>query len=293
MNFWVLLSIAAMAANAGKVLAVRRLCGGIDSRFLVFLSRAGAAAVLMPILLASEFAVPRSWVFWGVTLVTAVLTAVASVLLTEAIKKGQLASVMPMQATVPVFMAAVLMIGFDERPGIESLAWIMATVVCLGLTLYFGAAQKAARPSKTVIFTVFSLTAAVIFGLTTVLDRVAIQAAAGGALAYSGCWNLASAVILAIECGRSNTGRRLKKADLLPAAVFCGAALAAFYSQQLAVELSASIPGAVVNVKTIVMLHLPVVIMTNFIVFNDKCSKKLLIFGLLTIICGIGMINSL
>jgi hypothetical protein len=132
-----------------------------------------------------------------------------------------------------------------------------------------------------------------IFGLTTVLDRVAIMAVTGGALAYSGCWNLVSSAILGVECARKKVHWRLSGRKMTAVAIFSILALAAFYCQQFAVQLSAGLPGAVVNVKTIIMLHLPVVVGTNYFFTADKCSKRQLFFGLLTIACGIALIQSL
>ena len=281
-------------ANAAKVLTIRHLCGGIDSRLLVLCSRVFAAVVLIPLLVCSDYALPTSGLFWGVILITAVLTAVASILLTDAIKMGQLASVMPMQATVPLFMLFVLIIGFKEHPGTGAIFWIAATTACLGITLYLSCSAKGlSRGAKFWVFALFSLAAAMIFGLTTVLDRVAITAVTGGALAYSGCWNLASSAILGVECVRKRVHWRLSRRKLATVAIFSVLALAAFYCQQFAVQLSASLPGAVVNVKTIIMLHLPVVVGANYLSTEDKCSKRQLFLGLLTIACGIALIQSL
>ncbi|OHB58231.1 MAG: hypothetical protein A2Y12_02350 [Planctomycetes bacterium GWF2_42_9] len=289
MNFWIVMSLAAMAANAGKVLTIRRFCGGVDSTLLVLCSRALSAVVLLPILFATGNSIPRSGLFWGVVAITAIITAVASVLLTEAIKKGNMAAVMPAQATVPIFMLLFLVIVFGEHPSGCSIFWTAAAMGCLGATLYFSSPAK--THSKTTIFTVFSVFAAVLFGIGTVLDRTAITAAAGGALAYSACWNFVSAVILGVQCQRKKIKWYVSKKNAAAVAVFSLLALGAFFCQQYAVQLSASLAGGVVNVKTIVMLHLPIVVAANYFISSEKYSKRLLFFGFLTIVCGIALIR--
>lgn len=290
MSFWIVMSLAAMAANAGKVLTIRRFCGGVDSTLLVLCSRALSAVVLLPILILTGNSIPLSPVFWGVVAITAIITAVASVLLTEAIKKGTMAAVMPAQATVPIFMLVFLVVCFGEHPSARSIFWTVAAVGCLGATLYFSSPAK--THSKTTVFTGFSIFAAVLFGIGTVLDRTAITAAAGGALAYSACWNFTSAVILGAQCWRKRINWHVSKKDVAAVLVFSLLALGAFFCQQYAVQLSALLAGGVVNVKTIVMLHLPIVVAANYLIFSEKCSKRLLFFGFLTIVCGIALINS-
>jgi hypothetical protein len=67
---------------------------------------------------------------------------------------------------------------------------------------------------------------------------------------------------------------------------YSAAVLSAFYTQQYAVQLSLSIPGGVVHVKSIVMLHLPVVMLVGYLWLKEKISTRSLIAGLLALAAG-------
>jgi hypothetical protein len=164
----------------------------------------------------------------------------------------------------------------------------------LALTLYEDAGEnRTAASSKLLVYTLFSLAAAILTGVSTVLDRVAVKAVTAGALVYSGWWNLASAAILAVECARAGSFAVKKPKNSLPGiAIFSILSLLAFVAQQLAVQKSLSIPAGVVNVKTIIMLYLPLVIVANTFCFGEKSSKKVIFAGIIAIACGIALVQS-
>jgi drug/metabolite transporter (DMT)-like permease len=292
---WISLSILAVFLNAAKVLTIKHLCSRIDSRFLIFCSRITAAAVFIPALFILGCEFPLSKTFWIVLLVTSCLTAVSSILLTDAIRHGRLAVVMPMQAAIPVFMLMVLFVAKGESPNFKSVVYIICAALSLGYTLYQSSSNKnSAAAGKVLIFGIFSLVSAFLMGITTVLDRTAIAAVSAGALAYSGWWNLVSAVILFFECTRARSFNMASGYSRpgIRIAFYSTLALLAFFTQQYAVQKSLTIPGGVIHVKTIVMLHLPLVIGLNYIFLPEKISKKVLIGGLLSILFGILLIRS-
>ena len=140
------------------------------------------------------------------------------------------------------------------------------SMICLAYALSAQAPRSERNPDGR-RFVVYALIAAVLFGVCTILDRVAIGRVAFGALAYSACWNLASTVLMGTQCHHAGLFRSADRfrADAGPILLYSAAVLAAFYTQQYAVQLSLSIPGGVVHVKSIVMLHLPVVMLAGYL----------------------------
>jgi drug/metabolite transporter (DMT)-like permease len=286
-QLWILLSLLALAANAAKVLIVKLFCRGIDSRLLVFSGRLVSTLVLLPVLMISYRGLPSDGLFWAVIAVTAILTAVASVLYTQALQQGVLAIVLPTQAAVPVLSLVTLWIGWSETPSPRSAVLMTVSMICLAYALSAQAPRSERNPDGR-RYVVYALIAAVLFGVTTILDRVAIARVAFGALAYSACWNLASTVLMGVQCRQAGLFRSatLLRTNIGPILLYSGAVLAAFYTQQYAVQLSLSIPGGVVHVKSIVMLHLPVVMLAGYLWLKEKISPRSLIAGLLALAAG-------
>lgn len=294
MDLWILLSLLALTANAAKVLIVKLFCRDIDSRLLVFAGRLVSAAVLLPILLVTCRGLPADPLFWLVIAVTAVLTAVASVLYTQAVQHGTLTIVLPTQAAVPVLSLMTLWIGWSETPSPRSAVLMTVSMVCLAYALW-AQAPRSGKPADGYQFVVYALIAAILFGVTTILDRVAIARVAFGALAYSACWNLASTILMGVQCFHAGVFRLgiLDRKSAGSVGLYSAAVLAAFYTQQYAVQLSLSVPGGVVHVKSIVMLHLPVVMLAGYLVLKEKISIRSLISGLLALAAGWLLIRDL
>lgn len=287
MDLWILLSLLALAANAAKVLVVKLFCRDIDSRLLVFSGRLVSAAVLLPVLIVTCHGLPMDGIFWFVIAITAILTAVASVLYTQAVQHGTLTIVLPTQAAVPVLSLITLWIGWSETPSLRSAVLMITSMVCLAYALWAQAPRNGGHDDCR-RFIVYALIAAILFGVTTILDRVAIARVAFGALAYSACWSLASTVLMGVQCFHAGVFRLgiLDRKIAGSVGLYSAAVLGAFYAQQYAVQLSLSIPGGVVHVKSIVMLHLPVVMLAGYLALKEKISPRSLIAGLLALAAG-------
>jgi drug/metabolite transporter (DMT)-like permease len=293
MHSWVLFSLAAMAAEVGKVLAVKHLCRGVNSRIVVLASRIVSAAVLIPVLFIMGIGFPVDATFWMVIVATSLITAIASVWMTDAVKFGNLTAVMPMQAAVPVFSLLTLWLGWHDRPEkAESIVLMLLSMAAVGVTLY--AANRDKTSGGKPFYTILSLAAAILFGVSTILDRTAIARVAQGAIAYSACWNLFSALVMTAETARTKAWQGVSLSrSWMPLAAYSLAALAAFISQQYAVQKSLAIPGAVVNVKSIVMLHLPVLVVLGLLVFRERPRPLTLAASLSAIALAFLLVRSL
>lgn len=289
---WILFSLAAMAAEVGKVLIVKHLCQKINSRIVVLSGRVTSAAVLIPILFIQGIGFPTDIIFWAVIAVTSLITAVAAVWTTDAVKFGNLTVVMPMQATAPVFSQLFLWAVLHELPQkTETLVLMLLSMAAVGFTLY--AANKDKASGGKAIYTLLSLAAAVLIGISTILDRTAISRVAQGAIAYSACWNLFSAILMAAEIARSRTWKTLQWESWKPLGIYSALSLAMFLSQQLAIQNSLTIPGAVVNVKAITMIRLPILVIIGIVLFGERPKRLTLAASLTAISLAFLLVRSL
>lgn len=308
---WVLFSVLAMLANVGKVLTVKYRCGGIDSRVVVFCGRLVSAGVLLPVMWISGVGFPTDGVFWLVIVATSVMTAVASVSFTDAVKFGKLTVVMPMQAATPVFSLLTLWLFWKELPRTAAIVLMLLSMAAVAWTLYADSREKTSNGK--IVFAWLSLAASVLFGVCTILDRVAVARLAQGALTYSACWNLFSAVLMGAEVRRirnkkpgtvtclaqpsaesGKSGNCPRFSQVWPVlAVYSVATLSAFFFQQYAVQLSKTIPGAVVNVKSIGMFYLPIVVLIETLTFKERPKPMTLAAGLSAIVLSILLVRSL
>jgi drug/metabolite transporter (DMT)-like permease len=308
---WILFSVLAMLANVGKVLTVKYRCGGIDSRVVVFCGRVVSAGVLLPVMLFSGIGFPTDGIFWLVIVATSLMTAVASVAFTDAVKFGKLTVVMPMQAAVPVFSLLTLWMFWKELPKSASIVLMLLSMAAVAWTLYADSGDKTSNGRM--VFAWLSLVSAVLFGVCTILDRVAVSRLAQGALAYSACWNLFSALLMGAEVWRirnkkpgtvtgfeeqspqtGESGNCLRFSQVWPVlAVYSAAALSGFFFQQYAVQLSQTIPGAVVNVKSIGMLYLPIVVLVQSLTLTERPKPMTLAAGISAIVLSILLVRSL
>lgn len=293
-EIWLWLSIAAMTASIAKVFIVKKLCSDIDSRVLVFVSRLSAAVLLLAVAKYNNLSIPKDLIFWKTVIFTAVFTAIASVMFTKSIQKGNLPIVIPIQSLVPVFSILTLFIVYKETIKPISFLFIILSAAATALALYYNTAAKKDNKPAIDKMAIYSLAAAAIFGVCTIFDRTAIARVANGALLYSAYWNLTSAAIILLECIRlSKLKKLISKSVLLYAGIYSLTNLAAFYFQQAAVEESLAIEGAVVNVKAIVMVYLSMVVVIDWTISKTKANLKAVIFGLAAIIFAILLVLSL
>lgn len=281
-----------MTAEVGKVLAIKHLCKEVNSRIVVLASRLISSIVLIPILLIHGIGFPKDGIFWTVIVATSLITAIGSIWMTDAVKFGNLSAVMPMQAAVPVFSLLTLWIGWHETPErTQSIVLMLLSMAAVGLTLY--ASNRDTTHAGKSIYAFLSLAAAVLFGFTTILDRVAVARIAHGAFAYTACWNLFSLAVMAFETTRTGAWRGLRfSRSSAGVIVYSLSALAAFISQQYAIELSISIPGAVVHIKSISMLHLPLLVIVGIVLLGERPKPLTLAASLSAIILAFLLVYS-
>lgn len=297
MNLWLTCSIAAVLANTGKVLYVKVRCAEIDAWALVFYARLFPGIILCITLLFFDFEITAPCRFWCATVATAVLTLLASILYINALKEGYLSIVVPLQGSIPLFMVVCTGILYQEIPTPRAFFFILLIIISVSATLFLASraniTAKIYDSKRLWLPLLASIAAAALFGISTVLDRVAVSAATPGALVYSAYWHLVTTGLLfPIMYWRS---RRyiLSSRQFVTVIPYTVLVLAAFILQQLAVQYSLTIENGVTYVKSIVMMHISLVAFISIFVLKETIHWALLGSGLMTLVSGIGLVLSI
>ncbi len=295
MEIWIIVSLIAMLASVGKVMLIKTCCRSVDSWWLMFAARMLPAILLLPLLFLLDFNILQPGVFWGATLAAAVLTIAASLLYIEAVKQGVLSVVTPLQATVPVFMMVCTWLVYDELPSLLSLLFMLMIVGSVSLVMYASvSAKNSAGKQRSQRALGYSLSAAALFGVSTVLDRVAIGAVSHGALVYTACWHWVTLGLLSIWLWRKRHQLATNVGLWRPAvAGYVLLALTAFLAQQYAVQASLALDNGVTYVKTIVMAHIVIAAAIGIYYFNERVGPGVWWANLLTLAGGVGLIWSI
>lgn len=291
---WVAASLIALFANVAKVLLVKTRCRTVDSWALLFAARLLPGMVLLLALLFIDHTIHDTVAFWSATIAAAMITIGASLLYMEAVKEGELSQVTPIQATIPMFMIACTWLLYGEVPGAGSLFFIAMIIVSVSFVLH-SAAQgrdggRALHQQRAVLY---SFAAAALFGVSTVLDRIAVASASNGALVFSAWWHLVTLLLLLPVLFFKR--KAVQGAVILNpgVAIYVVAVLTAFVAQQYAVQLSLDLENGVTYVKTIVMIHIVIASGVGILYLRERASHAVLLANLMTAASGVGLLWSI
>ncbi|MFC1749057.1 EamA family transporter [Pseudomonadota bacterium] len=291
---WIVASLIAMLANVAKVLLVKTRCRHVESWTLLLHARLLPGLVLLGALPFVEHAINDTLAFWGATLAAAVITIGASLLYMEAIKEGDLSQVTPVQATVPMFMIVCTFILYGEVPNTLSFVFIALIAVSVSFVLRTSASDKSKdknrHPSRALLY---SFIAAALFGVSTVLDRVAINAADNGALVFSAYWHLLTLLLLAPLLWFKRQQVSFKAALNGSVMLYVIAVLTAFITQQFAVQLSLELDNGVTFVKTIVMAHIVIASGIGIVYLKERAGSSVWFANIVTAVSGVGLLWSI
>ena len=296
---WPLFVLGAAFFSAARYFIIRRSLVDTPSVAIAFASRAFALVLLVPLALVLPFTVPESASFWGVTGLTAVLTAIASVLQYHAMRRWPLADTVPWLALVPLFMLVCVYVLYGEVPG--RLALLGVLVLSCGVFLY---ARKKPEEAATGMApaagygrgVLCMLGSTMILGLTTALDRIPVGES--GAFNYTVIWHALSALVFLATLpllGHSSAARARKGGKIWSQPALWLQALAsgaAFLLQMQAVALSVSISAGVLLVKAVSLLQLPLAMFAGRIFLAERitpqraCGSLLMLAGAIGIILG-------
>ncbi len=202
-------------------------------------------------------------VFIGITVITVVVTAFATLIRLRLIKSEELSLTTPWLGAIPMFVVLWSMLLYREVPAGPALIGIL--LVCTGAFL-INLQGKRIRIGKA---SLWMLLTALLLGLTTSLDKLAIGASS--AITYSLIWTISSAVFM---YGIAKTKNRrvliLDKHLIFQAVLWTGE----FLFQMLAVQNISSVASGQTYVKTLTMLNIVITTVVSSLIFREKDRRK-------------------
>ncbi len=286
---WIILSLAASVFFALRHVVIKKYLSHVDVYLMAFAYRFFSVTFLLPLLffLKPESTTP---VFWLITAVTAVLTAVASVLQIKAIQKYELSVSVPFLSFVPLFMIFSVYFVYRELPEFYALFGVLVLVA--GSIILTARNDNNHTNYLRKIFhskgSVYFFIVAIIFGMTSTIDRIAIEDVHNNGFTYTFYWHILSVMLFSfilfrpkkypqyIQQVRSNfTGFILQ-------GLF---GVCAFLLQMLAIEKAFQLDANVLYIKAITLLQLLISTIFGVCLFKEKDARNKLL-GAVIMIAG-------
>jgi len=282
-----------MVFNVAKVLTIKLRCRETDPSVLIFYARFLPALLLIAPAYYSGYTVHDTAVFIGGTIVAAILTLFASLLYVSSMQLGDLSLVSPMQAAVPVFMVLTTSLLYGETPALTALVLILLISASVAYVLLASAKRKGAECHDRVYLPVaMSLAAAALYGVSTVVDRVAIAATSNGAILYAACWNGITVGLLSYYLFKNHrvvvAEAKSQSANIL---LYALVVTIAFVLQQFAVQESIAIANGVTYVKAVVMIHIGIAALLGLFLLKEKVRPDLLFANAIALAGGMALLT--
>lgn len=246
--------VSALAVSA-RHLYIKKFCPDIPAEALILATRFFGALSLTPLALTRGLVVRNGVALAGVTTLTVVLTAAATIIQIRVIQRDALSRSVPYLSLIPLFMIPWTILLLREAPSRGALlglllacsgAWMLnsenRTSAITGLKGILGA-----RSSRLMLLSALGL------GATTTCDKLAIEASS--AFSYTYIWTAASVAMMAACCHRLDPA--VVRRVVLTPHVFVQAAIWAvgFFAQMYGVQLAAAVPSGVTYVKMLTMAN--------------------------------------
>jgi drug/metabolite transporter (DMT)-like permease len=202
-------------------------------------------------------------VFIGITLITVLITAFATVIRLRLIKEEDLSLTTPWLGAIPLFVVLWSVILYQDIPNAVSLLGIV--LVCLGaFTINLQGKKLQMKKSS-----LWMLLIAGLLGLTTSVDKIAIGASS--AITYSLIWTIASAALMySVAKNKSQKVMIMDKHLIIQAVLW----VAEFFFQMIAVQSVSQIASGPTYVKTLTMLNIVITTVISSLVFKEKERRK-------------------
>lgn len=230
---------------------------------IIFLLLAAPGNLLPGDAIQGRISIDNLPVFAGITLLTVVITAIATLIRLRLIKTEDLSLTTPWLGCVPIFVVLWSMLLYQELP--RALALLGIGLVSAG-AFTINLQGKRLQMKKASMWMLFS---AALLGLTTSLDKIAIGASS--AITYSLLWTITSAGLM-YGVVRART-KKVILADrhlILQAVLWAGE----FLFQMLAVQSLSSQSSGQTYVKTLTMLHIVLTTIIGSMIFGEQERKK-------------------
>jgi uncharacterized membrane protein len=279
-----------MIFSVAKVISVKTVCKGVDAELLVFYSRAFPALILVVPAFYSDVSVNNMFQFIGATITAAVLTIFASTMYIRSMQDGMIAVVSPIQGSVPVFMVVTTYLLYGEKPSDMALLLLLVITASVTLSIFLTSQSKTTGKGR-FLPVLLSTAASGLYGVSTVVDRVAISATTNGAILYAASWNFLTLLFLSVYFTK-NSAKILSqiRGNLWGIAIFVTASAVALVFQQMAVGASLDVENGVTYVKTIVMIHIGLSALLAMVFLKERVSKGLFVSNFIALASGIALV---
>lgn len=202
-------------------------------------------------------------VFIGITAVTVVVTAFATLVRLRMIKSEELSLTTPWLGAVPMFVVLWSIVLYGEFPAAPALMGIL--LVSIGaFTINLQGGRIEIRKAS-----LWMLLTALLLGLTTSLDKLAIGASS--AITYSLVWTISSAIFMyGIAKTKSRKVMILDRHLIIQAVLWVGE----FLFQMLAVQNISTVASGQTYVKTLTMLNIVITTVVSSLMFRERDRRK-------------------
>jgi drug/metabolite transporter (DMT)-like permease len=269
---WIILSLLSALFFAIRYVIIKKFLSNVNTYLMAFSYRLFGVLYLLPLLYWFKLENLDSALFWWITILTALLTAVASIMQLKALQKYELSTSVPFLAFIPLFMLLPVYLLYQEVPDWRSLWGIV--MLSIGAILInrnkesrFGLKQLLKSKGSLLFFGV-----ALIFGVTTSLDRIPIKEAMNSGFTYTFMWHIVSTILFAFIffSGKRTEHVREFKLNLMPFALQGLFGIIAFTCQMWAVEVAKDLNANVIYIKAITLLNLLFSVFFGYLIFKEK-----------------------
>jgi uncharacterized membrane protein len=273
---WIFIACLSACCIACRQVFIKRFCTTTPSDILVFWTRLTGILALAPILFLSHttHTIRHPLPFFTILIITTGITAIGGVLQISVLQKEPVTTSIPYQSLTPLFMIPFAIIILHQAP--TSISLIGIILACIGAFVLNakqgGSPMVAIRSFLTNKAAIIMTTVAAAFGLTTVLDRVAIESA--DALLYSLYFSIISSTIMGVYVLRK-PWRDILAYGIKPATVIQGTLwILGFYAQMAAVSLANNVSSGVTYVKMLTLFSVLLTVVGGGSFFKEQKILK-------------------
>lgn len=235
-----------------------------------FATRFYGSIVFIVIAFQSNIKINNIPIFMGITLLTVVITAFTTIVRLRLINAEDLSLTTPWLGAVPLFVVLWSIILYKDVPGAAAFVGIL--FVCIGaFTINL---QKRRLQMKKA--SLWMLLIAVLLGLTTSVDKIAIGASS--AVTYSLIWTMTSAGLMFVVVKKKFKPVLIMDKHLITQAVLW---VAEFLFQMLAIANVSKMASGSTYVKTLTMLNIVITTVVGSLLFKEKDRSKRILSAIL------------
>ncbi|MDF2905188.1 MAG: hypothetical protein K0R34_509 [Herbinix sp.] len=272
MELWILFAIISGIFVSLRELYIKRFIKE-SPEIISFTTRFYGSIVFIIIAFQGNIIINDMPVFIGITLLTVIVTAVATLMRLKLIKTEDLSLTTPWLGCIPIFVVAWSMLLYRELP--DTMALLGILLVCVGaFTINLQGGRIRINKAS-----LWMLLVTILLGLTTSVDKIAIGASS--AVTYSLIWTISSAFLM-YGVGKTKT----KKVVVVDKHLMIQAVLwvIEFLFQMLAVQNISLVSSGQTYVKTLTMLNIVITTIISSILFKEKDRRKRILSAVLIFI---------